>query len=202
MLQLEPALKRIPWLAGWLATRSEKLGTRANQLAAKNIKDPGAIVIGYGPVGKTVTRLLEQFEIDPTIIETNIESVLELQRRGKQALFGDAARGDILCSARINAAAYLVVTIPQAEVSLRIIQAAREIAPVIRVLARAEYINQAEQFREAGAAIVRYDETESAAALAEALLRDIDVPGDRIDALVTSVRNELSPRGSGRDATD
>jgi CPA2 family monovalent cation:H+ antiporter-2 len=159
-------------------------------------------VIGYGPVGKTVTRLLEQFDINPTIIEANIDVVLELQRRGKQALFGDASREDILRTARVNAAAYLVVTVPQAEVSLRVIQAAREIAPVIRVLARAEYINQGEQFREAGAAIVRYDETESAAALAEALLRDIDVPADRIDTLVSSVRNELSPRASGRELTD
>ena len=202
MLQLEPTLKRTPWLARWLATRGEKLGARANEIAVKNIKDPGAIVIGYGPVGQTVTRLLEQFDINPTIIETNIDVVLELQRRGKQALFGDASRGDILRTARVNAAAYLVVTVPQAEVSLRVIQAAREIAPVIRVLARAEYINQGEQFREAGAAIVRYDETESAAALADALLRDIDVPADRIDALVTSVRNELSPRASGRELTD
>jgi CPA2 family monovalent cation:H+ antiporter-2 len=202
MLQLEPTLKRTPWLARWLATRSEKLGARANELATKSIKDPGAIVIGYGPVGKTVTRLLEQFDINPTIIETNIDVVLELQRRGKQALFGDASREDILRTARVNAAAYLVVTVPQAEVSLRVIQAAREIAPVIRVLARAEYINQGEQFREAGAAIVRYDETESAAALAEALLRDIDVPADRIDTLVSSVRNELSPRASGRELTD
>ena len=87
---------------------------------------------------------------------------------------------------------------PQAEVSLRIIQAAREIAPVIRVLARAEYVNQAEEFREAGAAIVRYDEAESAAALAEALLRDIDVPTDRIDTLVTrsAMSSLLMQRGA------
>jgi CPA2 family monovalent cation:H+ antiporter-2 len=201
-LGLEPTLKRTPWLARWLATRGEKLGARANQVAAKHLKDPGAIVIGYGPVGKTVTQLLDQFEINPTIVETNIDAVLELQRRGKQALFGDASRGDILRSARVDAAAYLIVTIPQADVSLRVIQAAREIAPAIRILARAEYINQAEQFREAGAAIVRYDETESAAALAEALLRDIDVPPDRIDALVTSVRNEFSARVTGHELND
>jgi CPA2 family monovalent cation:H+ antiporter-2 len=146
--------------------------------------------------------LLEKFEINPTIIETNVDAVLELQRRGKQALFGDASRTDILRAARLNAAAYLVVTIPHADVSLRIIQAAREIAPAIRVLARAEYINQAEEFREAGAAIVRYDEAESAAALAEALLRDIDAPADRIDALVTDVRNHLSPRVAGRELSD
>ena len=39
----------------------------------------------------------------------------------------------------------------------------------------------------------RYDEAESAAALAEALLQDIDVPAERIDAIVSKIRNELAP---------
>ena len=45
------------------------LGARANQVAVKNMQDPGAIVVGYGPVGKTVTRLLEELEINPLMIE-------------------------------------------------------------------------------------------------------------------------------------
>ncbi len=202
MLALDPILKRNTRLAGWLALRHEKLGARANQAAAQRIEDPGAIVVGYGPVGKTVSCLLEEFEISPMIIETNVDAVLELQRDGKQALFGDASRADILRAARVDAAAYLIVTMPQAELSLRIIQAAREVAPAIRILARAEYINQAEEFRKAGAAIVRYDETESAAALAQALLQDIDVPTDRIDALVRNVRDNLSPRTKPRQRSD
>lgn len=196
LLALEPILKRQPWLARWIATRSEKLGTRANEMVAKRKEFPGAIVVGYGPVGQTVTRLLEKFEINPLIIDINVDAVLELRQRGKQALFGDASRADILRTAKVDAAAYLIVTVPQADISLRIIQAAREVAPLIRVFARAAYISDAEEFREAGAAVVRYDETESAAALAEALLQDIDVPADRIDALVTSVRNQLSSRAT------
>jgi len=155
-------------------------------------------VVGYGPVGRTVTRLLAEFEINPIIVETNLDVVLELQQRSKQALFGDATRPDILRAARLDAAAYLIVTVPQAEISLRIIQAAREVAPLVRVIARVEYINQSESFLQAGAAIIRCDEAESAAALAEALLRDIDVPADRIDALVSEIRSELAPaRRSG-----
>jgi CPA2 family monovalent cation:H+ antiporter-2 len=194
-LALEPRLARFRWLT----TRSEKLGARANLAAAKKKQDdPGAIVVGYGPVGRTVTRLLAEFEINPIIVETNLDVVLELQQRSKQALFGDATRPDILRAARLDAAAYLIVTVPQAEISLRIIQAAREVAPLVRVIARAEYINQSESFLQAGAAIIRCDEAESAAALAEALLRDIDVPADRIDALVSEIRSELAPaRRSG-----
>ena len=50
---------------------------------------------------------------------------------------------------------------------------------------------------QAGAAIIRYDEAESAAALAEALLQDIDVPAEQIDAIVSMIRNELAPARRG-----
>jgi K+:H+ antiporter len=161
------------------------------------MQDPGAIVVGYGTVGQTVTRLLAEFEINPTIVETNVDVVVELQQRGKQALFGDASRPEILHAARLDAAAYLIVTVPHADISLRIIQSAREVAPLVRIIARAQYINQSDAFLQAGAAITRYDEAESAAALAEALLQDIDVPVDRIDALVSAIRNELAPARKG-----
>ena len=197
VLALEPRLSRL----SWITTRSEKLGMRANVIATKRMQeDPGAIVVGYGPVGQTVTRLLAEFEIKPVILETNVDVVLELQQRGKQALFGDARRPDILRAARLDAAAYLIVTVPHADISLRIIQAAREVAPVVRIIARAEYINQSEAFVQAGAAIIRYDEAESAAALAEALLQDIDAPSDRIDAVLRSIRRELSPSRDGQHA--
>lgn len=194
VLSLEPRISKL----SWLASRSEKLGARSNVMAIKRMQqDPGAIVVGYGPVGQTVTRLLAEFEINPIILEINVDVVLALHQRGKQALYGDAARPDILRAARLDAAAYLIVTVPDADTSLRIIEAAREVAPLVRIITRAEYINQAEAFVQAGAAIIRYDEAESAAALAEALLQDIDVPAERIDAIVSKIRNEFAPARRG-----
>src|SRR4051812_31052633 len=190
-LALDPKLSKLRWLA----TRAQKLGARANAAAAKQKQeDPGAIVVGYGPAGQSVTRLLSEFGIDPLILETNVDVVVELQQRGKRALYGDATRPEILKSAGLDAAAYLIVTVPKAEISLRIIQAAREVAPLVRIISRAEYINQSDAFIQAGAAIIRYDEAESAAALAEALLQDIDVPAERIESLVANIRAELAPK--------
>jgi CPA2 family monovalent cation:H+ antiporter-2 len=190
VLALEPRLSKLPWLA----TRAAKLGARANVAAAKRKQeDPGALVVGYGPAGQSVTRLLAEFDINPLILETNVDVVLELQQRGNRALYGDATRPEILRTAGLDAAAYLIVTVPHAEISLRIIQAAREVAPLVRIITRAEYINQSDAFIQAGAAIIRYDEAESAAALAEALLQDIDVPAERIESLVAGIRAELAP---------
>jgi CPA2 family monovalent cation:H+ antiporter-2 len=197
MMALEPRLAK----SKWLASRSERLGARANAVAASRRQDdPGAIVVGYGPVGQTVTRLLADFGINPMIVEKNVDAVLELQQSGRQAMYGDASRPELLRAAGLDGAAYLLVTVPHAEISLRIITAAREVAPVVRILARAEYINEADAFFRAGAAIIRSDEAESAAALAEALLEDIDAPADRIAVLVSNIRNELAPRPKSKGA--
>jgi hypothetical protein len=39
------------------------------------------------PVDQTVTRLLAEFEINPTIVETNVEVVVELQQAGQAGAF-------------------------------------------------------------------------------------------------------------------
>ena len=83
-------------LARWAAVRSSA-PTRTK--SPRGTPDPGAIVVGYGPVGQTVTRLLAEFGINPIIVETNVDAVLELQQRGQQALFGDATRPEILKAA-------------------------------------------------------------------------------------------------------
>ena len=110
MLALEPRLAR----SKWLASRTERLGARANALAASNRRDdPGAIVVGYGPVGQTVTRLLADFEINPMILERNVDAVVELQQAGKA---GNVRRRiatvrDSCERAGLESAAYLIVTL-------------------------------------------------------------------------------------------
>ena len=41
-----------------------------------------AVVIGYGPTGRTVVRLLRDNQIEPTVVELNMDSVRGLQQRG------------------------------------------------------------------------------------------------------------------------
>jgi CPA2 family monovalent cation:H+ antiporter-2 len=196
-LSLEPRLMRWPWLARMVSRRSCNRGEKANEAAAKqevSASTVRAIVVGYGPVGQTVTRLLREFGIDPTIVETNIDTVMELQGGGRRALFGDASRADILVAAGLKSARYLIVTVPKVDVALAVILRAREAAPDVCVLTRASYLNQQAQLEQAGAKIIRYDEAESAAALAEALLREIEVPVERVDVVIEGIRSELEPR--------
>lgn len=196
LLALEPWIAKHPKLSAILNRSAEKRGKNANsQLLSET---PGgdaavkAIVVGYGPVGQTVTRLLGEFDIDPTIIETNIDTVLELQSQGRRAMYGDATRGALLQEAGIRTATYLVVTLPKTDIAVAIITSARAINPDVRVLTRARYLREREVLEDAGAMVISYDEAESAVGLAEALLTEVKAPAARIETEVVRIRHELA----------
>ena len=49
------------------------------------------IIVGYGPVGRTLSRLLRENKIEPVVIELNLETVRRLIKEGHQ---GDLRRRD------------------------------------------------------------------------------------------------------------
>ena len=60
-----------------------------------------AVLIGYGPTGRTVARMLKENGIEPTVIEINIDTVRELREMGADAVYGDATRPETLDEAGI-----------------------------------------------------------------------------------------------------
>ena len=81
-------------------------------IGASSSLDPGsrAIVIGHGPTGRTVTRLLRENGISPTVVELNINVVRELREQGLSAVYGDASHTDTLVSAGLPHASTLIVS--------------------------------------------------------------------------------------------
>jgi CPA2 family monovalent cation:H+ antiporter-2 len=63
-----------------------------------------AVVVGYGPVGRTVSRLLQENEIRPTVIEMNVDTVRALRAEGVNAIYGDATHPGTLGWAGIERA--------------------------------------------------------------------------------------------------
>ena len=95
-----------------------------------------AVVVGYGPIGRTVSRLLGENEIAPTVIEMNVDTVRALRSAGIDAIYGDAAHAATLTSARIADAGSFIVSVagvPGVEESFRV---ARQLNPSVQILAR------------------------------------------------------------------
>ena len=69
-----------------------------------------AVVVGYGPTGRTLTRLLRDNGIEPTVIELNMDTVRQLREEGVRAVYGDASHRDTLEAAGIAGRGSLILT--------------------------------------------------------------------------------------------
>jgi CPA2 family monovalent cation:H+ antiporter-2 len=126
------------------------------------------IVVGYGPVGRVVRRLLEEQGSAITIIDLNLETVRRLRVEGLTAVYGDVLRPGTLEEAGIVTAASLILS-ADVEDSAEIIRQARLLNPELRILARCAHLRDAAGLQRAGANVVAAGEAEVAVALAEAV---------------------------------
>ncbi len=152
---------------------------------------PHAIIVGYGPVGETVSRLLSDHDFAPTVIELNIDTVRRLQQHGINAVYGDAAQPEVLRQAGAATADTLVISAPGTDESPEIIRAAREINPRIQVLARSLFMSQAGTLRGAGADLAFSGEAEVAMAMVDAILQRVGATPEQMDKERERARTEL-----------
>jgi CPA2 family monovalent cation:H+ antiporter-2 len=145
-------------------------------------------------VGQTASRILAEFQLHPTIIDLNLDTVRNLVAAGQPAIYGDAARRDILEAAHIQQAKYLLVTIPDLTTRTLIILAARDLNPDLRVFARARYIQERAWLEEVGATDICTEEAETAKALAVQLLREMGADEGRIQKELRRIMESLEPR--------
>ncbi len=88
------------------AVEHEPLAPMAAPLSA----DHRAVIVGYGPIGRAVARLLRDNEIAPTVVEMNIDTMRELRAEGIDAVHGDATRPEVLAAARVGQAGSFIVS--------------------------------------------------------------------------------------------
>jgi CPA2 family monovalent cation:H+ antiporter-2 len=151
-----------------------------------------AVVVGYGPVGRTVTRILAENAIATTVIEMNIDTVRALRESGIEAVYGDATNETVLQGAGLADAHSLLISVADmsgAEETLRI---AKRLNPTIQILARASYVRGVPRLRAAGAHDVFSGEAEVAFAFAATMLDRLGATAEQLDRERARVHAELS----------
>ncbi len=166
------------WLVRRLPTADQ---TGAEEPAAEQAPVQRAIVVGYGPVGQTVTQLLLDNEIEPTVIELNLDTVRRLKAFDVRAIYGDASRPEVLAEAGAAQAANLILTSGTGSLDEEVIRRAKEINPGIHVLARTQYVRELPKLQRAGAEDVFAAEGEVALAFAVRILERLGASGEQID---------------------
>ncbi|MBK6517297.1 MAG: cation:proton antiporter [Polyangiaceae bacterium] len=178
-MTLNPILYRLSdRIAGWLPERTRP---EARPVAHEGPRASGAtaIVVGFGPIGRTVTSLLTANGLRPFVIELNHETVRALRSAGVDALYGDASQSEVLEQAGIRDARTLVFTAsgsPEA-----IVRLALELNPDLRVLTRATYLRETSELHAAGAKVVVAAESEIALTMAAQVLFESGAPSDQLE---------------------
>ena len=167
----------------------------ADAFANSAINGPRAVVVGYGPIGAMVARLLTERDILPTVIELNLETVRSLRSAGVNAVYGDANQREILKSAGVAGAVSLILTAPGGPETAEMIRIARSLNPEIRVLARSSYLDESARMRLAGADRVFSGEGEVALAMCENILLQLGSTSEQMDRERERVRSSLFAPG-------
>jgi CPA2 family monovalent cation:H+ antiporter-2 len=198
---LNPLLYRtVPRIEKWAASHAslwkllnpplQASGTGEN---LKRSRDPSrrAIVVGYGPTGRTVVRLLRDNGIEPAVIELNMETVKQLRDEGIEVVYGDATKQDTLEAAGASSANTLILTSAGMGNAAEVIRAARELNPRIQVLARAAYLRDLPDLQKAGADHIFTGEGEVALGLVETILQRLGATAEQIDRERDRAHHEL-----------
>ena len=190
---VDPAIRLAArWPRFWKMLNSRAAGADAKQIDLDEIGEKHrAVVIGYGPVGRTVARLLRENDIEPTIIEMNLDTVRSLREQGIAAVYGDATHRDTLVAAGVPTASSLILSSAGMQHSQETIRLARELNPDIHILARAAFVREMPALQKAGAENVYSGEGEVALAFTVATLRDLGATPEQIDRERERVYSDL-----------
>jgi CPA2 family monovalent cation:H+ antiporter-2 len=161
------------WLDRW--HKRQQPGEAATQVLADNSEVPAdigghAIVVGYGRVGRELSRLLQERGVPLVLVESDPDRVEQARNRGLLTVRGNAASEAILKATRPDTAQLAILAIPQALEGGEIIARFKSINPAISVLARAHSEAEVKHLLEHGADAAVLAERELAYSLADMVM--------------------------------
>lgn len=180
-------IQAAPKIADWLEGAVEPAADASEeaQSGAQRV-----VVIGFGPAGQTLTRLLHALEVPYLITDANVRSVQQAQERGEPIIFADATRPAVLQRLDVARARLVVVAISDALATRRIVSRVRTIAPDVPVLARTRYVREVDPLSQAGASVVVAEEFEGSLELVTQALALFKVPAGAVRNFTDALRDE------------
>lgn len=168
------------------------------RLAARAAAAPGAgldvearvLVAGFGRVGQTMARLLEERGVPYVALDADPAVVSAASSRGLPAFFGDSTRAEVLRAVGAGAMTAAVVTLDEPGAAERAVAALRRENPGAPVLVRARTPAHSARLLGAGATAVVPELVEGSLQLGEELLLALEVPRAEAEDLLDRYRQD------------
>lgn len=147
------------------------------------------IIVGYGRVGSVVARALRDVGYPYAVIEGEWRTSKGARTNGGVVIFGDATRAEVFRGARPERAKLVVVAMPDAFQSRRIIELAREANPAASIVARAHSDDEFDYLTELGVDMTVMGEREIALSMSDYVLQRIGIDPASAQVEVDRLRN-------------
>lgn len=129
------------------------------------------IICGYGRIGSIVAQEIQTENVPCVIVENNTDVVAQLAEQGIPYVAGDATADEVLLSAGLLRAKTLVAALSQESANVYVTLTARQLAPRIRIVARADATDHTQRLQRAGADQVLVPHLYGGVRMAQSVLR-------------------------------
>jgi CPA2 family monovalent cation:H+ antiporter-2 len=150
-----------------------------------------AIIVGFGRVGRLVADMLASHGQPYVAVDSDADLVRDGHRKGYNAVFGDAARGEALTRLGAASATAVILTMDEPVAAQRLVKKLRAQHPDLPIIARARDASHAAQLYRAGASHAVPETLEASLQLSEAVLVDLGVAMGPVIASIHEKRDEL-----------
>lgn len=206
-----------PFLIRYNLPLAQRLsGQRQNTVAEEASLAPDAstagldnhvIICGYGRIGQSVGRFLEEEKIPFIALDLDIRRVGEARLAGEPVFYGDATSRDMLETVGVERARLVIISHDDVDVSHRMLLLIRSLRPYMHVMVRTRDESQTDLLREAGATEVVPETLESGLMMASHALLLLDIPQEKVMRRMQEERAERYPllhayfRGAPKEET-
>jgi CPA2 family monovalent cation:H+ antiporter-2 len=148
------------------------------------------IIAGAGRVGSYVANVLKSLHITFVVIEYDSRQISRLKEAGIPLVYGDAGQPIVLNAAGIEHAKLLIITTPSAIVTKTIVEKSRHVNLKLKIVARAENIDQIQILHDLGVNEVIQPEFEAGLEVTRQTLLSLDIDAADVKRFTDQVRQE------------
>jgi len=178
------------FLSPVLVQISERIFKRFSYLTERpydvETRSEPVIIAGYGRVGQVMARMLRLRKIGFTALDHDVRQVEIVRKFGHKIYFGDATRKDLLETAGITQAKFLLNCLDDVDSSVALTRTVREEFPNVKIWARARNRDHAMKLLELGANHVFRETLHSSAFATGDLLKEFGMTQQQADEFLSS----------------
>jgi monovalent cation:H+ antiporter-2, CPA2 family len=148
------------------------------------------IIAGAGRVGSYVAQVLKSLHLSFVVIEYDSRQINRLKETEVPLIYGDASQSVVLNAAAIGNAKLLIITTPSAIVTKTIVENSRQCNRQLKIVARAENIEQMRILHTLGVNEVIQPELEAGLEVTRQTLLALNIAPNEIKRYTDHVRDE------------